>query len=909
MTYAHYRFDTIEALLAAIVQGVPLVVQNAPVDMNARITFMQGLLALLPPSARFAVTFATHTVPSTETDAQVRFHSGGKLSREWLVYDWPSGNMAGKGVEDEYSRFIVSQLRLDPQLVSQQTRSLTAVAAWRIKRGDGLADALGYAARRLKVDNALLNNQPVETADVSKVLAEDPTLTDDLKIAYTRHLLAFSLALGDMTHAEPIAINLRQQPALETALQKQFGEAINEGKAGIVYDAVSRWLANPLGPTGREWIDVAHRAALAQMDALVKARDLPGINRFLEQIQEAESGVEISKVVPKLIEMALPLTVLDRDLNLTVFLLAVNYVEPEVLRKLVSSPRFTAQLPPALGRLAPYLSGEDAGLTPGGMLVDTAGAFGDEWRDIVLIRLAEVAVLAKRPDIVDTPALSGFMNLLQSLWGVQYSQTITWIVKNLSTDETLLQLDPPGPTYLLQILLAFGAYVDLANEMIHQARVLYPGDKQVDYVNMVQRLFAETPVAVDQVPVALKVIGETSIRSLPLAMAHIGALEGQQWSSELDAVAENVTKMLFDTPALLEVIPPNAMIALLRFHIKRKDVPNTIRVAGLLPQVAVREGTKGINLIGRMYKMMDWDDRVRLAALELLRRYTRMTPERDARTAITAFGREFGVKVQQALEATYAFKRLMDGVDLVTYAEFVHITASFLHDTALVYADKSRIPSMGALVNDLHSLSGGLNDEERRIIAAEMIALGKAILVLGDQAKSTRPRDADKHIEGLLTGKANPTSVLDIFVVIGGYFTKGKRYVSKLEKLASSHALGERSAPMVKDESQIANGVLRGALRAFPPDKKITLTAEAIRGELDSLWGDIPLIKQREIVRDLSQDTQRIPDMIFIIRAEGGDRAMEENNLSRRLEDNDQQPKNTLEMYRFIAGYFKQRMK
>ena len=101
-------------------QGVPLVVQNAPQDVDSRVEFVQGLLALLPPSARFGVTFATHTVPSTQTDAQIRFHGGGKLSRETLVYDWPSGNMAGKAVDDEYSRFIISQLRLDAALVSKE---------------------------------------------------------------------------------------------------------------------------------------------------------------------------------------------------------------------------------------------------------------------------------------------------------------------------------------------------------------------------------------------------------------------------------------------------------------------------------------------------------------------------------------------------------------------------------------------------------------------------------------------------------------------------------------------------------------------------------------------------------------------------------------------------------------------
>ena len=87
------------------------------------------------------------------------------------------------------------------------------------------------------------------------------------------------------------------------------------------------------------------------MDALVKAKDVDGANKFLESIQDADPGVEISRIVPKLVEMALPMTVLDRDLNLTVFLLAVNYVDSDVLRRLIASQKFVAQLPPSLGRL------------------------------------------------------------------------------------------------------------------------------------------------------------------------------------------------------------------------------------------------------------------------------------------------------------------------------------------------------------------------------------------------------------------------------------------------------------------------------------------------------------------------------------------------------------------------------
>ncbi len=906
MNYTHNQIDIIESLLAGIVQGVPVVVQGAPNDLETRVQFIQGLLALLPPSARFGVTFATHTLESTKIDTQIRFFGGEKLSRQTLIYGWQKGKLGGNVVADDYSHFVASQLRLDAELVSQQTRGLTAVAAWRIKRGEGLAEALGYASYRLKLDDALINNQPVETADVSKVLAEDPTLTDDLKIAYTHHLLAFALALGDMQHADPIAPMLRQNSDLEWAIQSQFDEAIKDGKSLLVYDALSRWMANPLGPTGSHWVDLTHHAVQTHMHTLVQKRDLKGINAFFEQIHRASPGLEIGKIIPRLIEMSLPLSVLDRDLNLTVFLIAVNYLESDVLRRLISAQKFTAQLPPTLSRLAPYLTGEDSGMAPSGLLLSAASDFGDEWRDPVLIRLAESAIRAKRPDIVDTQALGGMVGLIGTTWGVQYSQTLNWIAIMLCNDEILTRLDLPGPTYLLRLLLASGGYKDAANEMLHQARVLYPGEAQADYIAMVQRLFAETPLPIQQLPHLLKALNEAGVKSLPLLMAYVGILEAHSWSSALDRIAQQATAMLLESPNIAKVIPASAMIALLKFHISRKDVDQTIRVASIMPQVAIREGARGINLIGRMYKLMDWDEKIRTAALELLRRYVRIAPDAEARKAVAAFGREFGAGVQQATETSYAIRRMLDNLDLIEYEDFLHSTAEYLYDTALTYADKSKIPSVGALMNSLDSLGGSLSSSDRILLADELNEVGKTLLELG---KPWQPhaRELDQHIENLLQGRKDPTCALDVFWIIAGYLARGKRQPLKMQRILSQHIFGERTAPRVLDETRIVSAILQSVLTAFPPNRKITLSAESIREEMDSLWGDIPLEKQREIVREFATDLQRVGELTYLIASSGNPKAMETGSLARKLEEASAQPKSTLEMYRFVSGYFRAR--
>lgn len=905
MTFTRNQIRLMQQLLSGIVQGVQVIILNAPAELQTRVSFIKGLLALLPPPARFGVTFTTHSVASTIVDAQIRFFQGDAPPPGTLIYDWAKAEVSGNLTEDEYSRFITSQLRLDMGLVIKQTQALTSVAAWRIRRGDKLADALAYGSYRLSVDDAVRNHQPVEVEDIAKILAEDPTLDDELRTQYGRHLIAVSLALGDMQHTDPVSILLRQHLDLENVVLDQLTESLktNPDSAGMLYETLSGWISNPLGPHREEWIQLAQHSAMTHLKSLVATQDAAAVNGFLEQLHEAGPGVEIAQIAPQVVKMALPLSKNDKTLAQTIFLVAVNYLKTDALQKLIGTG-FVKTLSPRISRLMPYLEGKDSGRAPNGLLADAAASFGDQWRPLVLIRLAELALESERLDLIDTSALAGLYQVALSPWGLQYDRVLRWVVENLSRDEKLLALEDAGRFYLLQILLAQGAYHTLAQEMVHHSRLLYPGDHQADYAQMVQRLFAETPIRTEEVPNALEGIETNGIKSLPLAMAYIGALDGHDWSPVLDKVAEEVTGALFRNREVLNVIHPSALLSLLRFHTRQEDVPNSARVASLMPEVAAHYGEGGIRVMVRLYKMLDWHEELRIAALELLRRYIRLVDQPQARKAIVGFGKELGVGVRQALDATYLFNRLFGGMDLEDYAAFLHVVAEFAQDTMISYASKDNIPTQGALKNTLQSMTGGVTEDERRTIARNLLAAARAMVVLGKQQQKHLSRDREQQIKDLLAGKANPQSALDVLFVLGGYFAKGRRYELKLQR-TTHFPLGERSAPMLLDETEVVHHVLRALIQAFPPDKEVRLTASAIRGEIESLWAEISLHQQRQIVRDLAIDLQRVAELVGMIATAGDERALEKGGLADKLDLGKQQPKSTLEFYRYIHGYFK----
>ncbi len=907
MTYTRNKLDTLETLLAAIVQGVQIVVLKAPRDLETRVGFVSGLLTLLPSSTRFGVTFATHTVTSSAIDAQIRFYEGDTPPGGTLVYEWDRAKLYGAAPQDDYARYIVSVLRLDAEQVIQRTRALTAIAAWRIKRGDRLADALGYASYRLKVDDALLNGQPVNLDDVSDVLASDPTLSDELRAAYARHVLQFALAMNAVEKTDPIAIMLPNYPELATSTLAQLNDALKDGKAALVYETVARWVANPLGPHSEVWTGLAQHAGLLHLEALVKAGNLEAVRAYLQGVQRATPGADTGKAVPRIIELVLPLTGRDDQLATQIFALSCAHLDTAVLSRLLRTRGFVARLPRDLARAIPYVTGDFSDSAPRGLLGSAVAGFEGDLRLLALLRLAEIALEGQHSSVFDTSALAGLAAAAQTPEAARYNQTLRWIAQNVAkTDDALLRLEAPGPRYLLQILLATGAYYELSQEMIRQSRLLFPGDLQADYAVMVQRLFAETRLPLEDVPRALQAIENGGIKLLPLTLAYVGALEGSNWAAGLNDIANRVTQMLLDNRGMLDVLPPDALISLLNFHSTHQDVTNAVRVASLVPYMAAQKGTAGIGIMARMYKLMRWEDRVKVASLELLRRFIREASDDSARKAAVYFGKELGEGVRAALETTLVMRRLMGAVDLIDYAGFVHTTAEFLQSTAQAYEGKNT-PSIGGLQNDLDSMPGGLSSDDRKMICDEMLGLGRAIVALGDQYRLHRPRDPERHIDQLLNGREDPVSGLEVYYVMAGYFAKGKRFIAKLEE-DSIHPLGDRSAPLLKDHATIANELLRAVTRALPVTAPVSLSANAIRGEMESLWGELSLIQQRELVRTLAADLQRIPQMVNLIAEKGDPKVVEPDSpAGRKIDTGKQRPKSTLELYRFIYAYFRSR--
>jgi hypothetical protein len=909
MTATRDRPDVIEALLAAIIHGVQIVVQGAPPELEKRVAFVEGLLALLPPPARFGVTFTTNSTSDTQLDAQICFYGDDDVPPEnTLSYQWGARSVGGKAVEDEYARFIKSQLRLDTGLVIDQTTALTPVAGWRIRSGASLAEALKYGSYRLKIDNAVLNHQPVEADEVAKILGEDPTLSDELRVAYIRHLLAFALALDESANTDLLAVIARGQPDLERAILNEMNAALHEGKAGAIYHRVMRWRSRPNGFRGMYWEEIAQNAAVAYAEMLAQGGDPDALSQFMNELREVMNPVEITAIAPRLIEVMLPLAAQHRQLAETVFVLAATSMPTERWQRIVMARPLLAQLPAGVAQLMAYISQHDHNTPPPGLLAQVISDFEPQWRPLLFIRLTELIILAGRFDLLDPPALEGLAEAAATPWATAHDVTLRWIVRNLDGEDVIQTLNPGCRLPLLQILLARRAYSDLANDLLLQGRLFYPADKQMQFGQMVYSLIAESDLPVQEIAPALTVLAEKGVKPLPLAMAHFGALHRHRWSNALEKVAADVSWLVFNNRLIAESMSPELIIELLGYHIQKQDANLALRVASLLPVAAARRGEDGISIMIQMYRMMNRNEEGGQAALDGLRRYIRRCSDSFVPHALVRLGRELGEPVQRALEATVTLYQIMGGEDIGDYAYSVHTASEFLYDTFQPYMDKNNMPSINSLISDLSSLSGGLSNDERRALSEAILEFGRLLSALAIQHRQVHPREQDEHIEGLLTGKGTASTVFDVFRVMGGYFSRARRLSIRAERGGSQHPLSDRAAHVLLREIEQINRLLKTALRAIPSDRRIHLSAAALQEEIESLWGDISLHERRTLVRDLAIDLQRIPEITLMITERADVKVLQDDSgIGRKLESANRRPENALEFYRFVHGYFKAR--
>jgi hypothetical protein len=258
---------------------------------------------------------------------QIKFLSQHALPPQHLVYDWGGGKLLTPAPEDSYSHYIIAQLRLDPSLVIEKTSQLSRTTVWRAMHRESLSRALAWVSRRASIDQAVQNNQPADRDTVAAVLRED-RLFDDLRLAYARHLLSFSLVLNEPESADVIPAACVTSPAIAQAIADQLRAASENGQSPIVYDLLERWLLRIPEASALQWHTLLHAAAKQVLKDLLAQGKGEDIVSFIARVQQASPALRLNEILPDLIRLSVGAARQDPKLAHIIFLAAVESRRP-----------------------------------------------------------------------------------------------------------------------------------------------------------------------------------------------------------------------------------------------------------------------------------------------------------------------------------------------------------------------------------------------------------------------------------------------------------------------------------------------------------------------------------------------------------------------------------------------------
>jgi hypothetical protein len=898
MSYARNNIKNIQPLIAAIVAGTPLIITNAPKTSAERMGMVQGLLLLLPASTRFGVTFLLHNTTDSNLSPQLSFMETPN-TLDAVIYDWETATLSGKEVANDYSRFITSQMRLDLELVTRETEKLTRTAGWRFNSGDNLAKALDYASLRAKVDQSVENAMPVEAESVAKFLAEDPTLNEEQRIRYARHLINFSLALDDLSHVDAVTATMHNHKDIEEEVYRHMAKALESGRGGIIFETLVRWQDNPFSPSGTRWEQMLHKSAFSELDELISLGEDESISDFLTDLQKM--GEAARPMVGRVIERALPFAERNPDIPTKLLLLAIRHLDETKLQTLMSSPRFIKPLPQDVKRLLAIITQKERAIEPN-VLMRAVASMEEEVRTVALIAFAKNAYNNERIELIDERVLTELVKVYNMNPNLMDSSVASGIARAIQ-EKTLKTMKRPSPRLVLQLLLLSGRFDLLATTMPEQSRDIYRAEGQIEYIQSLGETFGKTRMTPENALDAVQALEQRNVAEVAMAAALLGILEGAGWHKSLQHLAVRVMKDMATRPNIIEVLPAETSLNLIRYQARQENLALLHPAAHWVGNCAARERNKsGLEVINQGYKLLASNERTKPYAIEVLRQYVRQADEKPARHVIQYYTEKVGQDLGKKLQLSYEFSNLMARMDWFVYASSLEITVDMLQNLVEAYDKPDNRPELGIMRLLVDRMRKELSIGLHKSLHEQLKQLAHNIVILGSRHERSSST-SEKFMEAVAAGKENPRSSLDVYRAAGGQLLEKKLYPFRIKDGNPQRPFGTADIAEVIDNITIASTLLNEAAKTGTNVRDLWTAsgvAEEVASQTKALFGD-----NSNMLKQMGRDLQRLEDLIVHINKTSDTKVIEANHpKGRRLDRLELEPESPLELFRFIYGYF-----
>jgi hypothetical protein len=902
--YCHDNMTVAEGVLTAVVRGKPVAIKNAPNSLEKRLNFLEGVMSMLPPPARMRITFATNVLKVESSLAQIKFLVNDETPADHVTFDWEQGTLTPETYErHDYAKFILAQLRLDPVRVIEHTSALSRTTAWRGLRNDNLEDALAWAAQRARIDSTVQSGQPADRDRVAEILRQDPTLSNELRVSYAKHLLAMTLALKEWEPADILPGIAAANRDVAEGLFAQLRDEINGKKQKEALDLVERWMRTIPEAPALPWHQLWHLASWLELQKRLEEKDFQSAAEYVRGLAEKEPIFKVEMVASQIILQTLKYAYQSPELAQALLILAATQVSIADFQQLANDERLSRQFPPALQRSLAVLREDvhSTGQRQPEVLIKGVEVLPSQHRPAVLAKLVEIALYLRRSELIDAAVLGQILQLAQTQYHDRYRPLIHYILEDFSDFSRVKKLQPQGWALLPQLYF-MGGYIEEGLHLIelYQGNLFTPNQK-MDYLKLVNEIFSKSLLQYQTIINALEAFENSRIWPDARVRAFAGALENQNWNANMEPAARRLTTLLFNTGELTRSVSTEEILRLLQFHGERNNPLDMIRTASSLIDKAIILGDKGPQFLTKAWHQLAWQPEVGQAAIELLRRYIRQVNPALAVGLPEYFRKELGKNVGDALQASYLVRNVIGHDNLVEFADDLVVTVKLLYDIALPYSEKKDRPPLHRVKHDLDTMSGNVTETERQQIARQMVEIGDTIYELGVQANGRRRPNAgwdrDKIRETM------PENVVEFMFWLASYFAENDIQPVDFDKDTPAHILGNRSISMFKDEIAVAHSIIKNLQFAFAgPIEGVNV--DSLKDEAQSLWDDLSLYNQREYREPLTRAAWHLAYLLTYMSSRGNEQIFKDKGSGRKLESGREEPTNGLEAIRWMSGYF-----
>lgn len=913
LLYCQDNMKAVEGIVTAFVEGKNIDITNAPADLEKRLAFVQGLVTMLPLPARTIMTFSTFVSRPEQSTAQVRFLAPGAKPSGDVLFDWSTAALSPANYErHDYARFMISQMRLDTALAVSHTQKLSRTASWRAIRRDNLSKALYWVSRRARIDASVQAGQPADRATVAGVLREDPTLTDELRVAYTRHLLSFTLVLEEWESADLIPGIAAGNKEVAQAVFRQLKESASTKDALDVYNLIEHWIQDVPEAGSLPWQQLLHAAALGHLKQSISAKDLKALVTFVYRLILAPPELKIDEIAPQVYEILLPGAHHIPALAQAYLLFGARFMVPGSFQELLADAEILPHLPDAQRKVIEHLQPEATKLKPLPKTLARAVAIvPPQYRNILMMRLVETALYMQRPWLIGDAELKIVAAISQSKDAHRYEHVIRFVADQFSDPEFLDRLSPPALQALPALYFVVGEIDAGVRLLEHLQNTVFTVERLSAVNDLVSQVFLNIKLDASQMLNVLAGFDGSKLRPEPRVRAYYAALMNLGWAREIDILAQQLVKMMNGDPRLMHLLGQDHVLRLLRSRVEKEDAAEALQLASAIVQFALQLGEAGPAFLLKAVKMLQWNNEVRAAMHELLRRYIRAIDPDRSRNLPAFFGRELGQDLEHALEATRLMRIITGGKDFVEFAQMIRVTRALLLDLCITYHENKVKPPIFRIVHDLQSMPATVTEEERQIMAANILEIAQLAMQTGSQAsKGINPepgRTISLSFRSVLkeAREAAPTTPPEFLSWLGLNFSDTFVTELGLERKEPAHIFGNRSISVLYQETLWAYQLLYRLSIAFPEENPPRFQLSALKAEIDSLWHHVSPQHQQRILQVFAEDTQKVGLLLtYIADHNRGTKALGDRAIGKQLEEGKRQPTLEIEALRFISGYF-----